>query len=218
METWAAGIPDQLPALAELFALIYALNVIPAFAPPTWVALAFIGLTIPEIDVWLLVLVATCAATLGRLSLARLSRRIVRRHFLSAPALRNIDAIRQGLEKRGTLTFGLFLMYAFSPLPSNYLFIAYGMTTLRLASVAAPFFVGRFCSYGATLTTASLIAEGLHIDLALGSLFGFYFVLSQSLLIPVIYCFTKIDWHGVFEKRNVRWLKTTEPSPHTEFM
>ena len=33
----------QLPALAVLFALIFALNLIPAFAPPTWMALALVG-------------------------------------------------------------------------------------------------------------------------------------------------------------------------------
>jgi hypothetical protein len=133
----------------------------------------------------------------------------VRQNFLSEAVRQNIDAIKHGLEKRVKLTFGLFLLYAFGPLPSNYLFIAYGLTTLRLTAIAAPFFIGRSCSYGVTLTTASAVAD--NINLELGSFFGFYFVLSQLLLIPVIYCFTRIDWHVVIEKRRFRWLKTTGP-------
>jgi hypothetical protein len=159
MTPWASEIPVQLTVLAELFALIYVLNVIPAFAPPTWLTVAFIGLTIPEIEAWRLVPVAASAATLGRLSLAKLSRRIVRQNFLSEAVRQNIDAIKHGLEKRVKLTFGLFLLYAFGPLPSNYLFIAYGLTTLRLTAIAAPFFIGRSCSYGVTLTTASAVAK-----------------------------------------------------------
>jgi len=38
----------QLPALALLFLLIFGLNVIPAFAPPTWMALAFVGFRFPD--------------------------------------------------------------------------------------------------------------------------------------------------------------------------
>jgi hypothetical protein len=211
MTPWATEILDQLTVLAQLFALIYVLNVIPAFAPPTWLTVSFIGLTIPEIEAWQLVPVAAGAATLGRLSLAKLSRRIVRKNFLSEAVRRNIDAIKHGLERRGKLTFGLFLLYAFGPLPSNYLFIAYGLTTLRLAAIAAPFFIGRSCSYGVTLTAASLVAG--NIGLELGVFFGFYFVLSQLLLVPVIYCFTRIDWHGVIEKRRLSWLKTAGSAP-----
>jgi hypothetical protein len=33
-----------------LFAIVYALNVIPAFAPPTWMALSFVGFNDPTIN------------------------------------------------------------------------------------------------------------------------------------------------------------------------
>jgi hypothetical protein len=62
--------------------------------------------------------------------------------LLDERARKNIDAIKEGLENRRVLTFGVFLLYACSPLPSNYLFIAYGLTTLRLALVGFPFFIG----------------------------------------------------------------------------
>lgn len=48
----------------------------------------------------------------------------------------NIVVIKDRLEKRLTLTIGLLLSYALSPLPSNFLLIAYEWTGLPLLSVA----------------------------------------------------------------------------------
>ena len=39
---------DQLPLAALLFIVVFTLNVIPAFAPPTWVTLSFIGFSMPR--------------------------------------------------------------------------------------------------------------------------------------------------------------------------
>ena len=72
----------------------------------------------------------------------------MRKKLLSDAHRANIDVTKNHLEARTTLTAGLFLFYAFSPLPSNFLFIAYGLTGLPLLRVALPFFVGRLASYG----------------------------------------------------------------------
>src|SRR6516165_2890820 len=121
---------SQFPLAALLFLLVFLLNVTPAFAPPTWVTLSFIGFSMPHVSVAALSLIGAAAATVGRVTLAKLSRAIVRGKFLDAPTRANIDAIKDGLGQRRAFTFGMFLAYAFSPLPSNYLFIAYGLTTL----------------------------------------------------------------------------------------
>src|ERR1700704_832227 len=77
-----AGI-DQWSALALMFGLFLGLNVIPAFAPPTWMVLAFVGFEFPETNPLLLALVAAVAATLGRLTLAKLSHWLLRQKLLS---------------------------------------------------------------------------------------------------------------------------------------
>ena len=68
---------------AILFIAVFVLNVLPAFAPPTWTTMSFIGLAIPNIDVLLLASIAAVSATCGRIVLAKLSRTIVRQRFLS---------------------------------------------------------------------------------------------------------------------------------------
>ena len=195
--------------MAILFLVVFVLNLLPAFAPPTWTAMSFIGLAIPNIDVLLLAVVAAVAATGGRIVLAKLSRAIVRQKLLTEEARRNVDAIRAGIENRRAMTVGTFLGYSLSPLPSNYLFIAYGLTSLPIVLLAAPFFIGRFVSYAFWARTASTVGDWLDWDwVESAPYFVAYFVLSQLLLIPVIYGFTRLDWRALFTEKRLRWLET----------
>jgi hypothetical protein len=199
---------DLLGMVALLFAVVFVLNVVPAFAPPTWITLSLIGLSIPDVSVGAVALIGACAATLGRVTLAKLSRVLVRGRFMGEHVRANIDAIKSGLEHRRVVTFGMFLAYAFSPLPSNYLFIAYGLTTLSLALVALPFFIGRLASYSFWVLTATAVGDRLNMDsMESASYVGLYFIVSQLLVVPVIYLFTRIDWRAVFEKRRLQWFR-----------
>ena len=200
----------QVPHAGLLFILVFILNVVPAFAPPTWITLSFLGFSMPHVPIGALALIGATAATLGRVTLAKLSRAMVPRRFLDEPTRKNIGAIKDVLEKRRVFAFGTFLAYAFSPLPSNYLFIAYGLTTLRLTLVAFPFFVGRLASYSFWVTTASAVGDRLDLDsIESVSYVGIYFIASQLLLIPIIYIFTRIDWRAAFEEGRLRWFRAT---------
>ena len=109
------------------------------------------------------------------------------------------------------MTVGSFLGYSLSPLPSNYLFIAYGLTSLPIAFLSVPFFLGRLVSYGFWARTASTVGDWLDWDWSQSTpYFVAYFVLSQLMLVPVIYCFTRLDWEAVFTERKLRWLKNKE--------
>lgn len=85
---------DMTKVAASLFVVVFVVNVLPAFAPPTWTTMSFIGLTIPDVNVVLLALVAATAATSGRIVLATLSRMLVRRKLLSEQIKHNVDSIR----------------------------------------------------------------------------------------------------------------------------
>ena len=199
---------DMTKITVVLFIVIFVLNLLPAFAPPTWTAMSFIGLTIPSIDFVSLAVVAAIAATFGRITLAKLSRAIVRQRLLSEQTRCNVDAIRHGIEGRPVMTFGTFLAYSFSPLPSNYLFIAYGLTSLPIAFLALPFFVGRLVSYAFWIRTASAVGDRLDLDwFESAPYFVAYFIVSQLLLVPVIYGFTRVDWHAVFAGQRFKWLR-----------
>ena len=197
-------------AIVILFLVVFGLNLVPAFAPPTWMVFSYIGFRYVAVNVTLLALVGALAATLGRMALAKMARMVIRQRFLSDATRENIDAIREHLDPRRKLTFSVFLFYAFTPLPSNYLFIAYGLTTMRLRSLAIPFFLGRSVSYSFWGLTASAVARRLTLEStdALSYLSG-YFVASQLVLLALICAFTRVDWRALLTERKFRWTART---------
>ena len=208
----------ELKIAVVLFFVVFVLNVLPAFAPPTWTTMSFVGLTIPNNDFILLSVVAAIAATFGRIVLAKLSRTLVRRRLLSEEARRNVDNIRLGIKSRPALTFGTFLGYALSPLPSNYLFIAYGLTSLPIAFLSLPFFVGRLASYAFWIRMASRVGDWLDVDVdwfESAPYFVAYYLISQLLLFPVIYAFTRFDWHVLFAEGRLKWLERPKLSANS---
>ena len=205
-----AEFTDLAKISVILFFVVFVLNVLPAFAPPTWTTMSFIGFAIPNVDFALLAVVAAIAATSGRIVLAKLSRALVRQRLLSAEKQRNVDTIKLGIESRPAVAFGTFLGFALSPLPSNYLFIAYGLTTLPIAFLAIPFFVGRLVSYAFWITTASSVGDWLDVDMdwfQSAPYFIGYYLVSQLLLVPAIYGFTRLDWRAVFAEGRFKWLE-----------
>jgi membrane protein YqaA with SNARE-associated domain len=190
-----------------LFLLIFLLNVTPAFAPPTWMVFSFLGFRYPEHMGIAFALVGALAATLGRFTLAKGSNLIVRRHFLSDEARQNVDAIKEQLSKRKKLTFGILLFYAFTPLPSNYLFIAYGLTAMELKLITIPFFIGRWVSYSFWAFTAARVARKITVEnTETLSYLSVYFIASQALLLSMVYLFTRIDWRYLAGEKRFRWI------------
>jgi hypothetical protein len=201
-------------AIVLLFLIVFGLNIIPAFAPPTWMVFSYIGFRYVAVNVALLALVGATAATLGRITLAKMARVVVRQRFMSNSTRENIDAIREHLEPRRKLTFGVFLFYAFTPLPSNYLFIAYGLTTMKLRSIAAPFFIGRSVSYSFWGFTASAVARRITLESTDAlSYLSVYFVASQILLLSLVYVFTRVDWRLLFREKKFRWVAKAPMRP-----
>ncbi len=191
-----------------LFAAVYVLNCIPAFAPPTWMVLSLVGFNHPQLNTVLLALVAAIAATGGRITLAGLSKTLIRNRLLNVQTKDNIDVLKKALETRKHQTMGVLLLFAFTPLPSNYLFIAYGLTALPMRLIALPFFAGRFISYAAWVFVGQEAYKTLDVHAGLiGGYLGGYFILSQIGFLLLVYLFTKIDWHGLIIEKKIRLLK-----------
>jgi membrane protein YqaA with SNARE-associated domain len=197
-----------------LFLLVFLLNVIPAFAPPTWMVFSFLGFRFPNHMSITLAFAGALGATLGRFVLAKGANLIVRRRFLSAEAKQNVDVIREQLSRRKKLTFSILLFYAFTPLPSNYLFIAYGLTAMELKLITIPFFIGRWASYSFWTFAASSIARRITLeDTEALSYLSVYFVTTQVLLLSLVYLFTKVDWKCLVSERKFRWIPRNKITP-----
>lgn len=193
--------------LIRIFFTVFAINIFPVFMPPTWSVLAYFQVR-HDLDVFTLALIGTFAATAGRVVLAKLSDRIIRKNFLRERIRANIDVIKNRIIEYKKITVWIFLFYAFSPLPSNQLFMAYGLTELPLKMVAIPFFIGRFLSYVFWVFTASKITLTITAhEYASGAFMGTYFIIMQIIAIVVVWLFAKINWERLFKEKKLSLLK-----------
>jgi hypothetical protein len=108
----------------------------------------------------------------------------------------------------GGVTLGIFLFYVFSPFPSNWLFIANGLTPLPLRLVAVPFFhgsLGELPSF--RLQRGPRVSHRFDFETQEAQPYlGFYFVLTQLLLLGAVYAFTRIDWEYLMARKRLGWL------------
>ncbi|HEX5592040.1 MAG TPA: hypothetical protein VFX35_01690 [Solirubrobacterales bacterium] len=156
----------SLGQLAIALAVVFAVNLLPAFGPPTWAVLVFFSLDfdLPAVP---LVLGGALAAASGRFVLANGARRL--RPRLAPARLQRLDRAQAALSAdRGRTAAGLGL-FALSPVPSGQLFVAAGLMTVPLAPLTAAFFCGRLVSYSIYVSVASIAEKNLG-DIALDAL------------------------------------------------
>lgn len=149
---------STLEELAIVLGVIFAVNLLPAFGPPTWAVLVFFsfkfGLPAP-----VLVLGGALAAASGRLVLAGGARRL--RPHLSRERVASIDRTELALTRdrlRSAAGLGLF---ALSPVPSGQLFAGAGLMKVALVPLTAAFFAGRLVSYSIYVGAASVASDSL---------------------------------------------------------
>lgn len=158
-----------MPDLAQLLlaaAVIFAVNLLPAFGPPTWAVLVFFSLDfdLPAVP---LVLGGALAAASGRFVLAQGARRL--RPRLAAARLDRLDRAQAALSANRRRTAAGLGLFALSPVPSGQLFLAAGLMTVPLLPLTAAFFAGRLVSYSLYVSAAS-VAEANLGDVVLDAL------------------------------------------------
>ncbi|WP_026121074.1 hypothetical protein [Paraburkholderia kururiensis] len=195
-----------MATLSTLFVVVLLINLMPAFAPPTWMAMSWVGFNVPDGSPFVFALVAASAATIGRLILATFARSLVRGKLMRDADRENIDVVTGWLAKHQKTTVSAFFVYALSPFPSNYLFIAYGLSGLPLRFIGAAFFAGRVASYALWAQLGRLASSYIDPEAQLedGYLSG-YFIVTQLALLGLIYTLTKLDWKMLVEQRRLAW-------------
>jgi membrane protein YqaA with SNARE-associated domain len=194
-----------MTTLLTLFVAVFALNVMPAFAPPTWAVMSFLGLGFPDSSPWAIAFVAAAGATSGRSALALLVKHSSL-HRRMSPAMRdNLADVARFIEERRRTSIAAFLLFAFSPLPSSALFLAYGLTRAPLRLLAVPFFCGRLVSYLAAFAGGAYLARKFDFEFS-GASSLLYFGLSQISIVAIVYVFTKIHWRRSLSERRLHWL------------
>jgi uncharacterized membrane protein YdjX (TVP38/TMEM64 family) len=177
-----------------LFAVVVAVNLMPAFGPPTWSVIVLFGLN-TDLPVVGMVATGALAAASGRFLLACAFRLLGER--VPERMRRNLAAAREAFERRkraGVIALGLF---ALSPVPSAQLFEAAGLARVRLLPFTAAFFSGRLVSYAIYATTARTLRSrtlGEAFTEQLSSPVG---MALQLAMIGALVALTMIDWTRV---------------------
>ena len=186
---------------AILFAIVLAVNLLPAFGPPTWSIIAFYGLS-TDLPLWSLVVVGATAAATGRLLLATLAR--ASRGLLAETRLTNLEVLRKRLAtRRGSLWLGLGL-FALSPLPSGQLFVAAGLTRAPLLAFTGAFFCGRFVSYS-IYSSAARGLRGSEWASALRSQFtDIGWIAMELVAVLLLVALLRLNWARLLRRRPSR--------------
>ena len=138
--------------------VIFAVNLLPAFGPPTWAVLVFFYLTFGLAPL-ILVPVGALAAASGRYVLANTTRRM--RPRFSTERLDDLDAVEEALTRNPARARGGLALFALSPVPSAQLFVGAGLLTVPLLPLTAAFFCGRVVSYAIYVGAAAATSQSL---------------------------------------------------------
>ena len=174
-----------------LFGIVFGVNLLPAFGPPTWSVIVIYGLN-TNLSIPSIVLIGAIAAAAGRYLLA-CAFRILGGH-ISDKMKRNVAALSSALSTRKRSAVIGLGVFALSPVPSAQLFEAAGLSRLPLLPFTAAFFVGRMISYSIYAVTAKSVAPALtnsNLGHYLSSPLG---ITVQVGMIALLIVLTQIDW------------------------
>jgi uncharacterized membrane protein YdjX (TVP38/TMEM64 family) len=181
-----------------LFVIVLGVNLMPAFAPPTWTILVLYSLN-TLMPTSALVLTGATAAALGRYILATAFRFIGSR--LSIHSRENLEAAKELLKRSRGKTMLALAMFVISPLPSAQLFEAAGLMRVKLLPFTIAFFAGRLISYFVYASMASKIRETSTGDAFREAITDPVGVAAQLLVIGILVAMTRVNWR--------RWLSNS---------
>lgn len=201
-----ADIFESIGELSYLgiFLLLIGINAAPLLMPPSWIVLASFFALDTSLEPILLALVGATGATIGRFILKRISHLF--RRFVGKQQESNLDTIGNFLNRR---RFGYILtsfLFAATPLPSNMLFVAYGLMRAKSIGLYIGFWFGRVISYYIMISISNEVLVPflqLFEDRYIGIL------VADGIGIGVVIFFTCIHWNLLLTQRK---FKLTRPS------
>ena len=176
-----------------------AVNAAPLLMPPTWIILASFTAIDPMLDPLILSLVGATGATIGRFLLKSISGAF--RKFVGREQQSNLNAIGKFLsvKKFGYITTSF--LFAATPLPSNMLFVTYGLLKAKSFGLYIGFWTGRVISYYIMITISTIVLAPF-IELFEERYIGI--IIADVLGIGSVVFFTCIDWNLLLTKRKFK--------------
>jgi membrane protein YqaA with SNARE-associated domain len=185
-----------------IFLLLIGINAAPILMPPTWIVLSSFFILDSSLDPFLLALVGATGATIGRFFLKQISSFF--RRFVGKEQESNLDAIGNFLNRK---KFGYMLtsfLFAATPLPSNMLFVAYGMMRAKSIGLYIGFWCGRLVSYYIMITISEAVLTPF-LQLFEDRIIGI--IAADIVGIGSVVFFTCINWQVLLFERKLRFVR-----------
>ena len=187
---------------AGIFLLLIGVNAAPLLMPPTWIILSSFFVLDQSFDPITLSLIGATGATIGRFLLKIVSGYF--RNVVGNKQKTNLDSIGNFLNRK---KFGYIIssfLFAATPLPSNMLFIAYGLMRAKSFGLYLGFWLGRVISYYIMISISKIVLTPF-IELFEDRYIGI--LVADVLGISVVIFFTCIDWNLLLISRKFKLVK-----------
>ena len=185
-----------------IFLVILGVNMSPILMPPSWIVLTSFYLLDPNLNILLLAVVGATGATIGRYFLKRISG--IFRKFVGTEQKSNLDVIGKYLnDKKYGYLIASFLFGA-TPLPSNILFITYGLMRVKNIGIYVGFWFGRTISYIIMIYFGNAVLRSF-FEIFEDRLVGI--LLIDGVGIGMIFLFASINWTVLITERKIKFVK-----------
>ncbi len=185
-----------------IFLVLIGVNASPILMPPSWIILTSFYLLDPNLNIVLLSIVGATGATIGRFFLKKISGLF--RKFVGEEQKSNLDIIGDYLNRK---KFGYLIasfLFGATPLPSNILFITYGLMRAKSVGIYIGFWFGRVLSYIIMIYFGNAVLKPF-IEIFEDRLTGILFVDLAGIV--VIIFFASINWSLLITKRKLKFVK-----------
>ncbi len=185
-----------------IFLILIGINASPILMPPSWIILTSFYLLDPTLNVILLAVVGATGATIGRFFLKKISGYF--RRFVAEEQKSNLDIIGNYLNnKKYGYVIASFLFGA-TPLPSNMLFITYGLMRAKSIGIYIGFWFGRIISYIVMIYFGNAVLAPF-LEIFEDRLTGI--LLIDGVGIGVVVIFASINWTILITQRKIKFVK-----------
>lgn len=185
-----------------IFFLLIAMNASPILMPPTWIVISSFYTIDPTLDIPILSVVGATGALAGRVILMYISRFF--RRFIGTERKSSLDALAEYMKKKKYGYFSASFIFAMTPLPSNLLFMAYGIMRAKNISLFVGFWIGRAVAYYIMISISTVTLKPF-LELFDDSLVGVIVTDIGSLVMIVI--FACVNWNKLITEKKLEFVK-----------
>ena len=185
-----------------IFLVLIAVNASPILMPPSWIVLTSFYLLDPNLNIILLSIVGATGSTIGRFFLKKISGLF--RKFVGEEQKSNLDIIGDYLNRK---KFGYVIasfLFGATPLPSNMLFITYGLMRAKNVGIYVGFWFGRVLSYIIMIYFGNAVLKPF-LEIFEDRLMGILLV-DVAGIITIIF-FASINWSLLITQRKLKFTK-----------